>query len=199
MKWQGNYIAYRDRDRVFDITWLLEFSSLRKSKTRLGDIGIQKEVAALRTMPGGLPGSSTLFLVITLTSSAPLPDNVVHVWAVEAPTPEQKLIIILSANFSMLFLPSGLVITNQQVINYIHKSVKSSFTFTNDNLMCFFLWSYHRLLRMGCWWPKRWLASRIVAPVSQPNVWLRIPSLSSLRLGICCVPPCHLPQHAPPI
>uniref|UniRef100_A0A7C9AEL8 Uncharacterized protein n=1 Tax=Opuntia streptacantha TaxID=393608 RepID=A0A7C9AEL8_OPUST len=62
-------------------------------------------------MPGGLPGSSMLFRVMTRTSSAPLPDKVVHVWAVEAPTPAQKLITILSANFSMLFLPSGLVIT----------------------------------------------------------------------------------------
>jgi len=77
----------------------------------LGGTGIQKEVAALSTMPGGLPGSSILFRVMTRTSSAPLPDKVVHVWAVEAPTPAQKLITILSANFSMLFLPSGLVIT----------------------------------------------------------------------------------------
>nr|GLL45698.1 hypothetical protein CR513_61608 [Ipomoea trifida] len=79
--------------------------------------GSQNEVAALRTIPGGLPGSSMLFLVITRTSSAPLPDNVVHVWAVEAPTPAQKLITILSASFSMLFLPSGLVITAFYVIN----------------------------------------------------------------------------------
>lgn len=90
---------------------LRELSSRRKSKTRLGGTGSQKEVAALRTMPGGLPGSSTLFLVMTRTSSAPLPDSVVHWCAAEAVTPPQKLITILSASFSMLFLPSVLVIT----------------------------------------------------------------------------------------
>jgi hypothetical protein len=90
---------------------LRELSSRRKSKTRLGVIGSQKEVAALRTMPGGLPGSSTLFLVMTRTSSAPLPDSVVHWCAAEAVTPPQKLVTILSASFSMLFLPSVLVIT----------------------------------------------------------------------------------------
>ena len=90
---------------------LRELSSRRKSKTRLGGTGSQKEVAALRTMPGGLPGSSTLFLVMTRTSSAPLPESVVHWCAAEAVTPPQKLITILSASFSMLFLPSVLVIT----------------------------------------------------------------------------------------
>ncbi|GJZ42997.1 adenylate kinase 1, chloroplastic-like protein [Tanacetum coccineum] len=55
--------------------------------------GIQKEVAALSTIPGGLPGSSMLSEVITQTSSAPLLDNVVHVCAVEAPTPLQILCI----------------------------------------------------------------------------------------------------------
>jgi hypothetical protein len=77
----------------------------------LGGTGSQKEVAAFRTMPGGLPGSSTLFLVMTRTSSAPLPDRVVHWCAAEAVTPPQKLIAILPASFSMLFLPSLLVIT----------------------------------------------------------------------------------------
>lgn len=97
---------------VFDlITSLLEFSSLRKSNTRFGATGIQKEVAALKTMPGGLPGSSMLFRVMTRTSSDPVVDNVVQACAVDAPTPLQKLITILSASFSMLFLPSGLVIT----------------------------------------------------------------------------------------
>jgi hypothetical protein len=90
---------------------LRELSSRSKSKTRLGGTGSQKEVAALRTMPGGLPGSSTLFLVMTRTSSAPLPDRVVHWCAAEAVTPPQKLIAILPASFSMLFLPSLLVIT----------------------------------------------------------------------------------------
>ncbi|GJV42510.1 hypothetical protein Tco_1420950 [Tanacetum coccineum] len=47
---------------------------------------IQKEVAALSTIPGGLPGSSILSEVIRQTSSAPLLDNVVHVCAVEDPT-----------------------------------------------------------------------------------------------------------------
>jgi putative effector of murein hydrolase LrgA (UPF0299 family) len=71
-------------------------------------------VAALSTIPGGLPGSSILFLVITLTSSEPVADNVVHACAVEAPTPVQKLITILSASFSILFLPSAVVITIQK-------------------------------------------------------------------------------------
>lgn len=88
-------------------TSFLEFSSRRKSKTRFGGTGSQNEVAALSTIPGGLPGSSMLFLVMTRTSSAPLPDNVVHVCAVDAPTPVQKLITILSASFSILFLPFG--------------------------------------------------------------------------------------------
>ena len=82
------------------------FSSRRKSKTLFGGTGSQKEVAALSTITGGLPGSSTLYLVMTLTSSAPVPDSVVHVWAVEALTPAQKLITILSASFIILFLPS---------------------------------------------------------------------------------------------
>lgn len=87
-------------------TSLREFSSRRNSKTLFGGTGSQKEVAALSTMPGGLPGSSMLFRVMTLTSSAPVPDNVVHVCAVEALTPAQKLITILSASFNILFLPS---------------------------------------------------------------------------------------------
>ncbi|GER44946.1 R-phycocyanin-2 subunit alpha [Striga asiatica] len=75
------------------ITSLLEFSSLRKSNTLLGGTGSQNEVAALSTIPGGRPGSSMLFLVMTRTSSAPLPESVVHVWAVEAPTPTFALSI----------------------------------------------------------------------------------------------------------
>jgi len=58
---------------------VLELSSRRKSKTRLGGTRSQKEVAALRTMLGGRPGLSTLFQVITLTSSAPVPNSVVYV------------------------------------------------------------------------------------------------------------------------
>lgn len=104
------------RKDVWFNTSLREFSSRRKSNTRFGGTGSQNEVAALSTMPGGLPGSSILFLVMTLTSSAPLPDNVVQVCAVEAPTPMQKLIAILSASFNMLFLPSGVVMT---VLRYI--------------------------------------------------------------------------------
>lgn len=94
-----------------NITSVLEFSLRRNSKTCVGGTGSQKEVAALRTIPGGLPGSSTLLRVITLTSSAPVPDSVVHVCAVEALTPPQKLITILSASFNILFLPSWFVIT----------------------------------------------------------------------------------------
>ncbi|RDX60261.1 hypothetical protein CR513_61608, partial [Mucuna pruriens] len=60
-----------------------------KSKTFFGGTGSQKEVAALSTIPGGLPGSSVLFLVMTLTSSHPVADSVVQACAVEAPTPAQ--------------------------------------------------------------------------------------------------------------
>lgn len=103
------------------VTSFLEFSSRRNSKTLFGGTGNQKEVAALRTMPGGLPGSPMLFLVITLTSSASFPD-IVHVCAVVALTPAQKLTTILSANFSMLLLPSGLAITGEKGIEEKHKS-----------------------------------------------------------------------------
>ena len=48
-------------------------------------------------MPGGLPGSSTLLRVMTLTSSAPVPESVVHVCAVDALTPAQKLMTILKS------------------------------------------------------------------------------------------------------
>jgi hypothetical protein len=100
---------------IYIYTSLREFSSRRKSKTLFVGTGIQKEVAALSTIPGGLPGSSILFLVITLTSSEPVADSVVHACAVEAPTPVQKLITILSASFNMLFLPSVLVITENKL------------------------------------------------------------------------------------
>nr|GMC72894.1 hypothetical protein CR513_61608 [Ipomoea batatas]GME14639.1 hypothetical protein CR513_61608 [Ipomoea batatas] len=88
-------------------TSLRECSVRRKSKTLLGSVGSQREVEALRTRPEGLPGSSTLFLIMILTSSDPVPDNTVHSWAVEELTPEQKLITILSASFNMLFLLCG--------------------------------------------------------------------------------------------
>ncbi|KAJ6770317.1 hypothetical protein OIU79_021046 [Salix purpurea] len=52
------------------------FSSRRKSKILFGGTGSQEEVAALSTIPEGLPGSSTLLLVMTPTSSAPVPDSV---------------------------------------------------------------------------------------------------------------------------
>ncbi|GER48161.1 fatty acyl-ACP thioesterases B [Striga asiatica] len=66
-------------------TSLLEFSSRKKSNTLLGGTGSQKEVAALSTIPGGLPGSSMLFRVMTRTSSGPLPDMVVHVHPTSRP------------------------------------------------------------------------------------------------------------------
>lgn len=53
-------------------------SSRRKSKSFFGSTGSQNEVAALSTMPAGLPGSSTLFLVMTLTSSPLAPDKEVQ-------------------------------------------------------------------------------------------------------------------------
>lgn len=93
------------------LTLLREFSSRRNSKTRLGVMGSQNEVEALKTIPRGLPGSSVLFLVITRTSLDIVGDNNVQTLAVEAPAVLEKLITILSANFSILFLPSGVVIT----------------------------------------------------------------------------------------
>lgn len=70
-----------------------------------------KEVAALSTTPGGLPGSSVLFLVTTRTSSPAAAGNAVQACTLDAPTPAQKLVTILSASFSILFLPSMLDIT----------------------------------------------------------------------------------------
>ncbi|KAF9663690.1 hypothetical protein SADUNF_Sadunf17G0078200 [Salix dunnii] len=52
------------------------FSSGRKLKILFGRTGSQEEVAALSTIPEGLPGSSTLLLVMTPTSSASVPDSV---------------------------------------------------------------------------------------------------------------------------
>ncbi|WVY97945.1 hypothetical protein V8G54_030096 [Vigna mungo] len=52
---------------------LLSRSSRRKSNTLCRDTGIQTEVAALSTIPGGSPGSSTFFLVITFMSSPRVP------------------------------------------------------------------------------------------------------------------------------
>lgn len=100
-----------ETETLISYTSLRWFSSLRKSNTFLDRTGIQKEVAALSTIPGGLPGSSILFLVIALTASESVVDNVVQVCEVEAPTPVQKLVTILSASFRILFLPSGVVIT----------------------------------------------------------------------------------------
>jgi len=78
----------------------------RKSNNRLGDTGIQTDVAAFRIIPGGSPGLFTLFLVIILTSSSTLPTlSLLHFCNDEAQTPPQKLSVILFASFSMLFLP----------------------------------------------------------------------------------------------
>lgn len=52
------------------------FSSCRKSKILFGGTGRREEVAALSTIPEGLPESSTLLLVMTPTSLAPVPDSV---------------------------------------------------------------------------------------------------------------------------
>ncbi|KAJ6316236.1 hypothetical protein OIU78_019503 [Salix suchowensis] len=52
------------------------FSLRRKSKILFGGTRSQEKVAALSTIPEDLPGSSTLLLVMTPTSSAPVPDSV---------------------------------------------------------------------------------------------------------------------------
>lgn len=95
-------------------TWFLVFSDLRNSKTLLAGTGSQREVAALSTIPEGLPGSSTLFLVMTLTFSRSSGSGV-QAFAVEAPTPVEKLNTILSASFIILFRPSWLVITAYRI------------------------------------------------------------------------------------
>jgi hypothetical protein len=90
---------------------LLSLSFRKKLKTFCGEAGSQTEVAALSTIPGGSPGSSTLFRVITLTSSPTFPDafNLFHLWTVDAQTPAQKLFVIRCASFSMLRLPPELI------------------------------------------------------------------------------------------
>lgn len=89
---------------------LLSRSSRRKSNSLCGETGSHTEVAALNTMPGGSPGSSTLFRVITLTSSSTLPAfSLFHLWTVDAHTPAQKLSVIRCASFSMLLLPPAVI------------------------------------------------------------------------------------------
>lgn len=177
-------------------TSLREVSSRRKSKTLFGGTGSQKEVAALSTMPGGLPGSSTLFLVMTRTSSAPLPDSVVHWCAADAVTPPQKLATIRSASFSMLFLPSMLVIT---AVSRVHTDVYTKLVTINDLYwlelgMC----TYHQGHRWGCCWPWRWRGAHIVGPGCRPTVSHRMQALNSPKACRDCALTCHPPQHAPP-
>lgn len=82
----------------------------KKSNSRFGETGIQTEVAAFKTIPGGSPGSFTLFLVIILTSSSTLPTlSLLHFCSDDAQTPPQKLSVILFASFNMLFLPLQLM------------------------------------------------------------------------------------------
>lgn len=85
-------------------------SSRRKSKSRRGPTGIQTEVAALSTTPGGSPGSVSLLRVITRTFSptaAPPRLSRAHRCADDAQTPEQKLSVIRRASFTMLRLPAA--------------------------------------------------------------------------------------------
>lgn len=85
-------------------------SSLRKSKSRLGETGTHTEVAALKRIPGGSPESSTFFLVMILTSSSMLPiSSLLHFCEEEAHTPLQKFSVILCASFSILFFPIELM------------------------------------------------------------------------------------------
>ena len=89
---------------------LLNRSSLRKSNSLCGEMGSQTEVAALRTIPGGSPGSSTLLRVITRTSSSTFPaESLFHLCTVDAHTPAQKLSVILWASFSMLLRPLAVI------------------------------------------------------------------------------------------
>jgi hypothetical protein len=84
--------------------------SLRRKLNRRSVVtGIQTDVAALRTTPGGTPGSSTLFRTMTRTSAPMLPikpSSLLHSRADDALTPEQKFSIILRANFNKLRFPS---------------------------------------------------------------------------------------------
>lgn len=84
-------------------------SSRRKLKSFSGATGTHTDVAALRTTPGGSPGSSTLFRAMTRTSSPMLPaapSSLLHSRADDALTPAQKFSVIRRASFSMLRLPS---------------------------------------------------------------------------------------------
>lgn len=95
---------------------LLRRSFRRKSNSLWGDTGSQTEVAALSTMPGGSPGLSTLFRVITLTSSSTFSAfNLFHLWTVDAHTPAQKLPVIRCASFNMLRLPLADIATKINV------------------------------------------------------------------------------------
>lgn len=89
---------------------LLSRSSRRKSKSLCGETGSQTEVAALRTIPGGSPGSSRLSRVITRTSSSTfLAFSLFHLCTVDAHTPAQKLSVIRCASFSMLLRPLAVI------------------------------------------------------------------------------------------
>lgn len=93
-------------------------SSRRKSKSLCDETGSHTDVAALRTIPGGSPGSSTLFLVITLTSSPTFPAfSLFHLCTVEAHTPEQKLFVMRCASFNMLLLPPELIAATTKSYN----------------------------------------------------------------------------------
>ena len=154
-------------------------------------------------MPGGLPGSSTLFLVMTRTSSAPLPESVVHWCAADAVTPPQKLATILSASLSMLFLPSMLVITAvswmDTDVNYAYAICATVLTSVNNDLHYWVkLGMYHQGHRWGCCWPWRWQGAHIVGPGCQPTVLHQTQALNSPKACRDCALTCHRPQHAPP-
>ena len=86
-------------------TLFLESSWRRKLNNRDGETLSQREVLKTTVVARGLPGSSTLFLIITLTSSEPGPEDIcIHEFP--ALISAQKLLIILSARFRKLVLPA---------------------------------------------------------------------------------------------
>lgn len=87
---------------------LRKHSSCKNANNLCWVTGIQTEVAALNTIPGGSPGSLMLFLAIIFTSSLILPTtSLSHFCNVEVQIPEQKLSTIRWDSFSILLLPCG--------------------------------------------------------------------------------------------
>jgi hypothetical protein len=75
-------------------------------KTLFREAGSRAEVAKTTEGPEGIPGSSTLYLVMILIFSAPYLGIDIHMFDADAQTSTQKVLIILSDSFSKLVLPS---------------------------------------------------------------------------------------------